>query len=202
MESQASIPTPAQDFYVVSDRNGFVGAFLTREAAVAVGRQYPTLQFIAQKYPLEPGLQTHVWLVLYQANDLVAFASNSHEKALQVQETFGSIGAAHEDDLDYWKQPFGSIPESVKSRLDSEHRAHVMYAGPLAEEAYRKLEEADAKRVEKFMGVEAEGPLERAIRENERMSILDHVVAVKLSEASAEVPAEVPVEAPVDTPAV
>jgi hypothetical protein len=51
-----------------------------------------------------------------------------------------------------------------------------MYAAPLTEEAYRELEEADAKRAERLLAGHPDGPLERAIRENERTSILEFIV--------------------------
>ncbi len=183
----ASEPDKPEALYVVSDCVGFVGAFPSAAAAeVAVIRAYPTIPFIVQRFPVAPGPCDTVWVVLFRDIDAVAFVSNSREGAEKVKHTYDRVGLTYDDSIDYWEQAFGVVSKPAAERLQTQLRAHTMYAGQMTAEEYQRLEEEDMARLDAITQPRADGPLARLIRENELVTILDCVVPVDAALSAAE----------------
>jgi len=187
--SSAVAERPAH-LHVVSDSAGYVGTFPTLSAAhLAVVQKYPLTPFLIQKFAVAPGSTDSVWVVLYRDLDAVAFVSNDREAAVRVQAAYASIGLAYDDSIDYWEQPVGVVATGAARRLEAQARAHRMYSGDDDGDLERSLE-ADQARLEELLAPRADGPLERLLRENERVTILDAVVLAELGPVSRDVTAQ------------
>jgi hypothetical protein len=173
MENSSAAP---EALYIVSDRIGFVGAFPSLAAArEAVLTPYPSVPCLVQRFPAAPGPCAKVWVVLYRDLDAVAFVSNARAEAERVRDLCARVGLAYLDDLDYWQQPFGVVPEHAAGRLSAQHRAHVLCAAGLPPGQLQEMEAADLARLEAFSR-ESDGPLAQLIRENEKITMMDCVV--------------------------
>jgi len=165
----------ADAIYVVSDGNGYIGAYPSAAVAEAAMRPHPLIPFIIQRFAVAPGPVDSVWVVLYRDLDAVAFVSNDREEAARVQQIYAGVGLAYPDEIDYWEQPFGVMAKSAAERLDVQTRAYQSWAGA-SEADLHAAEEADLARAEALCAPRADGPLARAFRENERITILDAVI--------------------------
>jgi len=173
--------------YVVVDSGGFAGAFATVKAAEAAVRPYSGAACILLNFSAAPGPCSRVWVVPFRGVDAVAFVSNDRAEAERVRGIYAKVGLVFDDDLDFWEQPFGVVPDHAARRLETQHRASQLCSGDLTAGDFEKMEAADLARVEAFAGHSLEdGPLARAIRENERISIIDCVVPVLLPTGRAE----------------
>ena len=171
-------------YYVVSDSNGFVGAFYTASAATAVVNKYRLIPFLVQKFEVAPGPVATVWVVLYRNIDAVAFVSNDRAKAEEIQEVYGKVGLTYEDSIDYWEQTANEVSKHAEERLASISRAHTMYVGPATLEELQARELEDYERVMRLTAPNPDGPIARIIRENEKITILDCVVPTNIGGAT------------------
>ncbi|NBV25595.1 MAG: hypothetical protein EBS05_27265 [Proteobacteria bacterium] len=179
-------PDPNASLVAVSDSGGFLGAFLSvPEANTKVIERYPLVPFLVQRFPLAAGEPlSHVWAVPYRDTTALAVVTNSREEAERVRRALALVGLAYEDSVDYWKLPLGAVVESGAERLESQRRAHLMYAdsavdaellrqAAAGEKAYRDLSRAQE---ESAAQLAADGPIAQLIRENARIGFLDCVV--------------------------
>lgn len=172
-------PAEAASLCVVSDNYGFVGAYHSLTAAREfVLKKYASIPFLVQRFPRAPGGCDKVWVVLYRDIDAVAFVSNDQAEASRVKELLLKVGLAYPDTIECWEQPLGQVLPQTAERLASRHRAHQMYAGSVVAESLESLRAAEYARVSALLAPEPDGPLEKAIRENERITIMDCVVPV------------------------
>jgi hypothetical protein len=173
-----------EHFYVVCDSLGFVGAYKEANMVITLRNKYAPTPFIVHRFRLRPGVQQdEVWNVLYKANDMVAFASNDREEAKTALEAYNELGLSYEDDIDYWRQPLNKINVSAEERLNSIKKAHEMYmAGTLDQhnEEFNK----EMEKINKLLEPSKFSPIERFIKENERITIFDCVVPVSLTYAA------------------
>jgi len=194
-ESKVTTPQEAKNnIYVVSDSAGFVGAFTAKTLAEElVLLKYVLVPFAVQCFPAAPGPANSVWVVPYTENDAVAFVSNSRDDAVAAQKVYAKIGLVYTDDVDYWEQPMNKIAASALTRLDAQQAAHNIYASDAVDAELHRLQEDDQKRLDTLTTVDPEGPMMTAIRENERTTIFDCVVAAQ--PVSNEPVADPPVDA-------
>lgn len=179
-------PPVPKHMHVVSSAAGYVGTFLSLEAArAAVLDAFSLVPFIVLQFPVAPGAPLdRVWVVPYRQTDAVAFVSNSRNEAERVRALYERVGLTYPDSVDYWEQPVGVVAEHAGEWLRAAEHAHRMYAGPAAAQ---EAEAADLERIERFLHPSADGPMARAAAENERISILDGVVPVELVDEQAVV---------------
>ncbi len=171
--------TEALYFFTVSDHGGYVGAFETEcEVVEHVARKYLPLTFVVQRWKRHTHSgnkqsEKNIWLVLFRDIDHIAFASDDKTEAERVQRAYAQINAVYDDDIGYWVQSLGTVSEPAQQRLDAQLRA-VRTA--LTEEEFARMEREDQERVDRLTKPIPDGPIERYLRENERISILDFVV--------------------------
>ena len=194
--------TSSQDdsLFVISDSDGFIGAFLSlSEAKVTVLNKHPLIPFLVQRFKLaKTGVET-VWIVPYNGSNAIAFASNDRTEAERVQKSLNLVGLTYTDSIDYWEQPIGRVVPSANERLLSIDRAHKMYADPAvkAAETARDLEMAAG--IEKMLKGNLDDPISRLLREHERIGFMDCIVEFVSEETpSEETPLEAPLEAPLE----
>jgi hypothetical protein len=183
----------------MSDASGYVGTFTNVAAVSEIRSTHSTIPFIVQKYPIAPeNALDKVWIVLFSANDAVAFVSNSREEAVRIQRLYLNVGLAHEGDIGYWEQPIG-LAISARERLNSITRAHVKYANMnLADteaEALRAAEE-DLERISRLNTPLANGPLQRMLRENEPTTSIADIMVIRPSPEPDEEPTCISAPAP------
>ena len=173
-------PEPSErpeQYCVVSDNMGFVGAFYTAESVAAMTTKHHSIPFLIQRYRVAPGPVATVWVVLYRDLDAVAFVTNDRAEAEKVQEMYGRIGLAYSDSIDYWEHRADTVNKAAEERLNSLSRAHAMYLGGGASaEELREAELKDYERIVKMSKPIPNGPIEQLLRENERITIFDCVV--------------------------
>lgn len=176
-------------FHVVSDNQGFVGAFFTLNGVREhVLDRFSLTPFVVQRFAVADCPIDRIWVVLYRDLDAVAFVSNSRDEAERRQEALGSIGLTYPDSIDYWEHPVGTIAKAPYARLSALHRAHEMYAGVAVAEERQQCEKARLARLERLERVlqpELDGPIARLLREEERITIFDCVIPVDAHGASA-----------------
>lgn len=172
-----------EHFYVVCDAQGFVGAYKEANMMITLRNKYAPTPFLVQRFRLTPGIQQdEIWNVLYKANDIVAFASNDKEAAKTALSAYNELGLSYEDDVDFWNQPLNKINISAEERLDSIKRAHEMYmAGTLNEP--NEVFDREMEKINKLLEPSKFSPIERFLRENEKITIFDCVIPVSLSYA-------------------
>ena len=186
-------PPPAElrpsHVYVVSTALGFAGAFASaEEARRLLIDAYPALPFICQQFPLTADQPVdRVWVVPYLGCEAPAIVTNDRERARRTQEMLLRVGWTYEGDIDNWAQPMGHVRDSVRAHADAQASAIRMYADgdQLAEE--RRLEAAarDQANLEQLTrGPSEDGPLARAIRENELLEIFSCVEPMLVQNAS------------------
>ena len=159
--------------YVVSDRLGYVATYPSAAEAEAAMQKYRTLPFIVQQFALDPAADaTQVWVVPLRDSPMVAFVSNNREAAVKYQATINRVGFSFDDDIDYWQQSVGVIAPPTEARLSAAHRANLAYG---AEESTEDLVAADLARVAELAGENTEGPIQRYLRENAKVDILQFV---------------------------
>jgi hypothetical protein len=116
-------PLPKLDLvhiYVVSDALGFVGAFSSKTKAADFVQLYAPTPFLIHRYDAHPeGAQNTVWMVIYRANEAVAFASNRREIAEKVQKSYVYVGLAYDDDIGYWEHPLDIVAKTASMRLEA-----------------------------------------------------------------------------------
>lgn len=152
--------------HVVSDSGGFVGAFLSQaDVANVVLVPYPEHAFVIQVFPVASTapLDT-VHVIPYTGCDAVAFVSNDIAKCKAVHKLLASIGMTYDDDIDYWKQETGKICPPAKRRLDLLKKGSEVAAELLEEKLFASLDPMKG------------GPIERALKEAERVTIMDSIV--------------------------
>jgi hypothetical protein len=167
----------AESYYVLSDNYGFVGAFCSvAEAEEVVILHYPT-PFLLQRFGVEPGQIDTIWVIPYKGIDAVAYVSNSREAASAAHEALCRVGLAYDDPIDYWEQPANRIAQAAAPRLAALSKANAVCEPPTLEDL-RAREMADYARIAQLTKPRPDGPLQRLIRENERITVLDCVVPV------------------------
>jgi hypothetical protein len=179
-------PGPTR-IYVVSDSQGFVGAFLSRTEAYAAMKPHVLSPFLIHAYGAAPGPLDSVWIVLYRANDAVAFVSNDRSVAASAQKKYAAVGLAYEDDIDYWEQPVGAICKSAAARLETVSRAHELLAADCVESAIEERNAADEALLDRLTRPIPGGPIERLLRETERITIMDQVVETRCIPSREEI---------------
>lgn len=168
---------PEGYYYVVSSSNGFVAAYYGESAVREnVLKKFSLLPFVVQRFKIVEGPVDVVWVVLFSSNDAVAFVSNSRDEAERVRAGYARIGLAYEDPIDFWERKVGVITETTLEFLSATNRAHEMYAGPAVAEEREKQEQAELARLNDLLSPIPDGPISRALREMERISIFDGVV--------------------------
>ena len=158
------------EIYVVSDGSGFVLATYDVQQARDIMAKYST-PFVVQKFASGAA---SVWVVLYRDINAVAFASDSRERAVEVQRMYIKAGLTYEDSVDYWEQTAGVVSESALARLQSRDCLQEKLADMCGAEQ-KLFDSADAE----------SGPLAMLIREHELITIQDAVCDAD-SEAAGE----------------
>lgn len=187
-------PFAAGSIVAVSDAGGFLGAFLSvPEANTKIIERYPLIPFLVQRYPLDGKAPlTHVWAVPYRDSTALAVVTNSRDEAERVRRALALVGLAYEDSVDYWKLPMGDVVESGAERLESQRRAHLMYADGAVDAELQRQAAAGAKVYQDMTNAQeemaaklaADGPIALMIRENARIGFIDCVVDVGYEDAS------------------
>ena len=181
-------PTEAY-FYVVSDSQGMVGAFMTEyEIKEKVLTPYPIVPFRIQRFPLAQGATDQVWAVLY-TNGTTAYVSNSRAESLRVQKAMANIGIVFDEEIDFWQHPMGELVTASKERLNSITHAHAMYASGLTDEVKTEKESADEDLLAELLANRGEGPIARLLKANERISFLENVIDIAVVAAVESDPA-------------
>lgn len=167
------------EYYVVSDRFGFVGAYsLIHMAENIVIKYYPT-PFIIQRFPANPNFPTDVlWALPFQSNDSVAFVSNSKDEVLKVQSAYGRIGLMYDDDIKYWEHAVNVILPAAKDRLLSISRAYIQHTGGETMETLCDIEFQDLRKLEQSFAPLKNGPLSQLLKSTETITIMDCVIPV------------------------
>jgi len=170
------------EIIAVSDAAGFVGAFLTVvEAKAKVLDRFKLIPFLVQRFQLEPTDEKaplNIWVVPYRDTNAVAFVSNSRSKAVQVQKSLQNVGLTYPDTIDYWMLPLGKVVVAAGERLASITRAHQIYADESLREEEKQREAAADELIQRVIEDRLDGPLDRLIRENERITLFDCVVDI------------------------
>jgi hypothetical protein len=106
--------------FVVSDMLGFVGVYTSLEGASTVVRKHAPTPFLVHRYDADPGgSQETAWMVIYRANEGVAFASNNKAVAVDVQSRYAALGLVYEDDISHWEFPLDKIHNNASMRLEA-----------------------------------------------------------------------------------
>jgi hypothetical protein len=183
----------AGSIVAVSDAGGFLGAFLSvPEANTKVIERYPLIPFLLQRYPLAKAPLTHIWAVPYRDSAALAVVTNCRDEAERVRRALALVGLAYEDSVDYWKLPMGAVVESGAERLESQRRAHLMYADGAVDAELQRQAAAGAKVYQQMSNAQeaaaakmaADGPIAQMIRENARIGFIDCVVDVGYEDES------------------
>jgi hypothetical protein len=119
-----------------------------------------------------------VWVVPYRDTNAVAYVSNSRSRAVRVQKSLENVGLTYPDSIDYWQQPLGMVVLAAGERLASITRAHQIYANESIREEEKRKDEAAEELIKRVVDGADESPLDRLIRENERITIFDCVVDI------------------------
>jgi hypothetical protein len=160
------------NYYVLSDSSGFVGAFYTIQDAAREVLKYNLIPFIVQKFSVAPGPVDRVWVVLYRDLDAVAFVSNNREEAEKVQLIYGRVGLSYPDYIDYWEQYANTINPNIIIRLESLSRAHSDCVGEASEAELKQRELDDIERVSRLIGSRL------PITTSDNITILDEVIPI------------------------
>ena len=169
----------AADIIVVSDSYGFVGAFKSiGEAKDKVLIKYQLLPFLVQKFPLNETAGDNVWVIPYRDTNAVAFVSNDRDKALKMQKALQNVNLTYQDSIDYWEQPLGRVVPAADERMASVNRAHEIYASNVISQEEKDREVAAQELIQSVVDNKLESPIDRLIRENERITFLDCVVEI------------------------
>ena len=171
----STIPERPDNYYVLSDSSGFVGAFYTIQDAEKEILKYNLIPFIVQKFSVAPGPIDKVWVVLYRDLDAVAFVSNNREEAEKVQLIYGRVGLSYPDYIDYWEQYANTINPNIVIRLESLSEAHSNCVGEASEEELKQRELDDIERVSRLMGSR---PPTYYSSTSENITILDEVIPI------------------------
>jgi len=204
------------EIIAVSDAAGFVGAFLTvAEAKAKVLDKFKLIPFLVQRFPLAPmeavapeekstttEAPLNIWVVPYRDTNAVAFVSNSRSKAVQIQLSLQNVGLTYPDTIDYWMLPLGKVVVAAGERMASIVRAHQIYADESLREEEKEKEAAADELIRRVVEDRLDGPLDRLIRENERITLFDCVIDIVDADSEAETGAESNAEAKSDTGAV
>ena len=119
MESEQKI----EYFYAISDIQGLIGVFTSKNAIFNISNEYNSINFLVQRFKVFPGSIDFVWSVLYKTSDAVAYVSNNKEDAIRAQTMLNKVSLCYDDNIDYWKIPINSIHEDKKKRLDVSKKA-------------------------------------------------------------------------------
>jgi hypothetical protein len=160
------------NYYVLSDSSGFVGAFYTIQDAAREVLKYNLIPFIVQKFSVAPGPVDRVWVVLYRDLDAVAFVSNNREEAEKVQLIYGRVGLSYPDYIDYWEQYANTINPNIVIRLESLSNAHSDCVGEASEAELKQRELDDIERVSRLIGSRL------PITTSDNITILDEVIPI------------------------
>jgi hypothetical protein len=160
------------NYYVLSDSSGFVGAFYTIQDAAREVLKYNLIPFIVQKFSVAPGPVDRVWVVLYRDLDAVAFVSNNREEAEKVQLIYGRVGLSYPDYIDYWEQYANTINPNIVIRLESLSNAHSDCVGEASEAELKQRELDDIERVSRLIGSKL------PITTSDNITILDEVIPI------------------------
>jgi len=179
-KSAATTYVPEQYYHVVSMAHGFVAAYYdapsVRENILKKFRMVP---FVTQRFRVVANCATDtVWVVLFRANDAVAFVSNSRDEAERVRAGYAKIGLSYDDSIDYWECKVGVMSANTLDLLTATDRAHQMYAGPNVAEECRKREEEEMARLDKLLAPIENGPVANLLREMEEVTIFDGLVDI------------------------
>jgi hypothetical protein len=128
---QTTAPGPVAEkdakCYVVSDAEGFVGAFLSPTEAVHRMQKYSKhgIPFLITECPLKAGVSTaNVYAIPYRGNNAVAFVSNDVEEAKWAQNALARVGLVFEDDVTFWECPTDHVLEVAERRLEQQIKPH------------------------------------------------------------------------------
>ena len=120
----------------------------------------------------------NIWVVPYRDTNAVAFVSNCRSKAVHVQKSLQNVGLTYPDSIDYWMLPLGKVVVAAGERLESITRAHKIYADESLREEEKQKEAAADELIRRVIEDRLDGPLDRLIRENERITLFDCVVDI------------------------
>lgn len=114
-------PVPEDTFVVVSDREGFVGAFASASEAEAALLPYAGIPLIGAGYPRRrpPGTEdpASIWILPYRGNGAVAFASDDKARVEEVQRALLRVELTFPDDPEYWEHELGAVAPAAQRRL-------------------------------------------------------------------------------------
>jgi len=119
--SDVYAPPPPRMLLALSDREGFLGAFDTKESAMAAVEGY-AVPVVAQAWVGTEGRED-VWVIPSVGVGLPPlFVTDNRDEALVVHHAFTEIGAAPStDDVNVWRLKVGELSAPATRRL-KEHR--------------------------------------------------------------------------------
>jgi hypothetical protein len=183
------VDAAATEVFVVADVCGFVGAYYKLKEAQALLAKFPNTKFIVYRYPLsERSSKERIYIIPYQGSNAIAFVSNDRAQCDSVRNTLASVDLTYGDDeLEYWEHPVGVICIPAGIRLD------IIEKGRNFSAADQKAANSALENLLSKLEGSVDGPMAQALKENERITIMDCVVPTKLSteEPSAVEPSAV-----------
>lgn len=188
-----------ETFVVVSDREGFVGAFTDIRAAQAALADYGGIPFVYGEWPLNEGAasdiasetaakdegagaasetanesaakgETLVWILPYTANKAVACASVRKSDVESAQKALIRLELVPADDISFWTSEMGAVLPAAKRRLDE-----VL----AVQDAFNDTTQKDTESVDRFLDFASQG--KTPAEESRRNNILGHVVPRELA---------------------
>jgi hypothetical protein len=168
-----------KSFIVVSDREGYVGAFRSVGEAQRVLGKYIKLPFIYTKWPDNSGkpekskkTKRKVWVLPYLENDVVAFASTVKKEVEDMQGHLLRLQLVPPEEVDHWESEIGTIIPFALNRLRRVYA--VQYA---VNKSTPGLGSKDRQTVSKFLNMVSEdGPIAKKLKEIKKVDILEGVI--------------------------
>jgi hypothetical protein len=162
---------------VVADSSGFVGAFTSESKARDFVEPYASkgMTFVLYRYPLDDARSTTVFVLPYRVSDAVAFVSDNADRCRLAQTALGAVGLVYEDDVTYWEQKLDVPCAPAIARLNNFLEGVRLYGN--SEETQTANEDVERKEKALFAD-DSNGPLDRLIRESEKLNILEGVCTI------------------------
>lgn len=138
---------------VVSDVEGFLGAFSSAEAATEALRPYPSTVCVGAWYPCPSEASARTGAAIYpvplRGSAALAFVASDLDEARRRHAALRAVDHVYDDDVIFWEQVVGPIHLLAARRLaEREARAARERAGPEAEAAQASK---DTKKVADFL---------------------------------------------------
>jgi hypothetical protein len=134
----------ARTLHVVSDREGFVGAFSTEAGARNFVAKHPLIPLLIARFavPADVADGASVWVVPLKESGYVAHATTSHADAIRVCSGLAALDLTFSDAAEYLEQVVGHVREAALARLEMTGRVLAEVAGmaPPAEPTVVTLE--------------------------------------------------------------